>query len=286
MTAADALDVTRFAAPADGRLDDRMLGAYRRDGFLVLEGFAAAVDCTALVRRAAELAAGAEAIERRTVFAARTQAHAEDAYFQESGDKIRFFFEDSDPPALNKIGHALHDLDPVFNRVSRDPRLARMAASLGIRKPLLLQSMVIFKHPHVGGEVDWHQDACFLYTEPVSVTGFWFALEDATRSNGCLRAMRGGHRGPLRRRFLRQDGRLVMRELDPAPWREAGAVLLEAPRGTLVLLHGLLPHGSAANRSPDPRPAYTLHVIDGAADYPADNWLNRDRLPLCGFACD
>ncbi|NQV79854.1 MAG: phytanoyl-CoA dioxygenase family protein, partial [Alphaproteobacteria bacterium] len=57
------------------------------------------------------------------------------------------------------------------------------------------------------------------------------------------------------------------------------------PKGTLVLLHGALPHGSAPNRSPRSRHAYSLHVIDGACAYPATNWLQRgpDR-PLRGFS--
>jgi phytanoyl-CoA hydroxylase len=61
-------------------------------------------------------------------------------------------------------------------------------------------------------------------------------------------------------------------------------VPLEAPRGTLILLDGLLPHLSGPNRSDHPRHAYTLHVIEGAAEYPTDNWLQRGPdLPLRGF---
>ena len=55
----------------------------------------------------------------------------------ESGGAIRFFFEEeaTDQPvplALNKIGHALHDLDPVFDRISRQPRLADAGAGAGL----------------------------------------------------------------------------------------------------------------------------------------------------------
>ena len=51
-----------------------------------------------------------------------------------------------------------------------------------------------------------------------------------------------------------------------------------------MLLDGLSPHWSAANRSALSRVAYSLHVIDGIAHYPADNWLRRGpHLPLRGF---
>jgi phytanoyl-CoA hydroxylase len=265
------------------------LAAYERDGFLVLEDFVSSEDCDALQARAAELVAGFDPGPVRTVFSTRDQGHARDRYFQESGEAIRFFFEEqaTDQPvplALNKIGHALHDLDPVFDRVSRRPHFADLARSLGFTRPLLLQSMYLFKQPHIGAEVGWHQDATYLHTQPSTVTGFWVALDGADRDNGCLMTLPGAHRGPLRQRFLRQGGRMVAHTLDATPWPDIAPVALEARRGTLVVLHGLLPHASAPNRSSRPRHAYSLHVIDGEADYPSDNWLQRPDLPLRGFA--
>jgi phytanoyl-CoA hydroxylase len=265
------------------------LAAYERDGFLALEGFLPQSDCDALQARAAELVAGFVPGPERTVFSARDDGHARDRYFHESGGAIRFFFEEqaTDQPvplALNKIGHALHDLDPVFDRVSRQPRLAELAQALGFAQPLLLQSMYLFKQPHIGAEVGWHQDATYLHTRPSTVTGFWVALDDADRDNGCLMALPGAHRGPLRERFLRQGGRMVTHALDTTPWPPVAPTAIEARRGTLVVLHGLLPHASAPNRSSRARHAYALHLIDGRAEYPPDNWLQRPDLPLRGFA--
>jgi phytanoyl-CoA hydroxylase len=259
------------------------LARYQRDGFLVLKGFLPAEDCDALQARAAELVAGFDAGAARTVFSARDQLHARDRYFRESGGAIRFFFEE-EGSALNKIGHALHDLDPVFDRISRQPRMAALAHALGVAAPLLLQSMYLFKQPLVGGEGGWHQDATYLRTEPSTVVGLWIALDDADRENGCLMALPGAHRGPLRSWFGYQGDALVTRTLDETPWPDVEPVALEAARGTLIVLHGLLPHASAANRSARARHAYALHLIDGQATYTTDNWLQRPDLPLRGFA--
>jgi phytanoyl-CoA hydroxylase len=261
--------------------------AFERDGFLVLPDFLSFGDCDALQARAATLVEGFE-LAQRTVFSTRDQRHARDDYFRESGSAVRFFFEEqaTDQPvrrALNKIGHALHDLDPVFDRISRQPRLADLAREVGLHRPLLLQSMYLFKQPRIGGEVGWHQDATFLYTQPVTVTGFWFALDDADRDNGCLVALPGAHRGPLRQRFHRMGDALVMETFDATPWPDMEAVPIEVRRGTLVILHGLLPHASAPNRSVRPRHAYALHLIDASAEYADDNWLQRPHLPLRGF---
>ena len=51
-----------------------------------------------------------------------------------------------------------------------------------------------------------HQDSVFLYTDPPSAVGFWFALEDCTVTNGCLSFVPGSHKtSPITKRFVRMD---------------------------------------------------------------------------------
>ena len=183
------------------------------------------------------------------------------------------------------MGHAMHDLDPVFDAFSHTPELAALVDSLGYQEPGVIQSMYIFKPPRIGGEVVCHQDSTFLYTEPESCTGFWFALEDATLENGCMHFIPGGHRESLKaRNYRRADGTLVTETLDDTPWDEDRRVAAEAKAGTLVIFHGRAPHMSGPNLSDKSRHAYTLHVIDQTSRWPEENWLQRDAsLPLRGF---
>ncbi len=273
-------------------LSEHDLAHYERDGFLVLEKFVAPEACDRLRARAEELVEAFEPGADLPIFT--TKSHARDRYFLESADRIRFFFEEEafdeqgclrQPKALsiNKIGHAMHDRDPIFDAFSRTPELARLTAELGCRDPLLLQSMYIFKQPNIGGEVRLHTDHTFLWSEPMNVIGFWIALEDSTLENSCLWVLPGGHKIPVKKRFRRSGETTQLETLDDTAYPERGEVALEVEKGALIVLHAALPHRSGPNRSARSRHAYTLHMLERDADYPADNWLQRPHFPLRGF---
>ena len=244
-----------------------------------------------------------------TKFTTSDSDHVGDDYFLTSGDKIRFFFEEDaftnsgelakpKEKAVNKIGHYLHELSPPFRAVSLGARNAAIARSLGYKKPEVLQSMVICKQPEIGGEVPPHQDSTFLYTNPPSAIGWWYALEDCRSINGCLSFLRGSHRrAAVAKRFVRKTDAhgTEFAEVDGEQWpedlkHEVASVnadeegeyeLGEVKAGTLILIHGNILHKSERNLSPTSRFIYTFHVIEGESSYDERNWL---QPPERGFS--
>jgi len=290
------ISLPTYTAPAGGNLSAEMLADFDESGVLILRDFATGDACAALRRRALQLVDVFDPSTVQSVFSSKTDEHQADDYFVESGDKIRFFLESdafddngqlrqAKEHSLNKMGHAMHDLDPVFDAFSRTAELAEVAKCIGFDDPAIIQSMYIFKPPRIGGEVVCHQDSSYIYTEPESCVGFWFALEDATIENGCMHFIPGAHKMPLKKRNYREaNGKVVNETLDASPFPEHLKLPAEAPAGTLVVFDGRAPHLSGPNHSDKSRHAYTLHVIDRKCHYPAENWLQRSAdLPLRGF---
>ena len=103
-----------------------MVDAFHRDGYLVLDGFATDEEAEALMAQTAHIIEAFDEKANQVVFSAAGQSHAASAYFMESASNVSCFLEAGavddaghlikpKDRAINKIGHALHDLDPVFS---------------------------------------------------------------------------------------------------------------------------------------------------------------------------
>ncbi|RAL38015.1 hypothetical protein DM860_000709 [Cuscuta australis] len=272
------------------RLSSDELQFFNAQGYLVLESFSAAEEIESMRTRMEELLDGFDCSSTTSVFSTKNQKQTTDNYFFESAEKVSFFFEEKafgddgnlkQPKhlSINKVGHALHEIDPVFKKFSSSEKLSGLLQSLGYQRPAVLQSMYIFKQPGIGGEVVPHQDNSFLHTEPRTCIGLWLALEDATVKNGCLWAIPGSHKNGLVRRFIRDENGVHF-DKPPPLYDQKDFVPIEVKAGTLIVIHGDLIHQSFENESEKSRHAYSVHVVDtDGCKWSEDNWIRRKTDP-------
>jgi phytanoyl-CoA hydroxylase len=265
---------------------------YQENGYLVLENVIPAEDISALKAAALRIVDAFDINKHRSVFTTSDRDSGRDEYFYQSAENIHCFLEedavDKDGTllkparlAINKIGHAMHDLDPEFESFCRLPIFSNLLRAIGYQRPLLWQTMYIFKQPHIGGEVRWHQDGSYLISDLPTVAGIWVAIEDAHRDNGCLWVQPGGHRSPLREIFqvdwATAEGKLT--DLNKTPWPNSNeALAVEVPAGSVVVFHDHMPHYSSKNRSEHSRHAFTMHVAELSSTWSEKNWLQRPTL--------
>lgn len=272
-----------------GNLSSSQLNSFNSQGFLVLESFASHEEIELMKKRMEQLLDDFDC-STSVIFSTKDHSHAKDKYFYDSAENISFFFEekafDDDGKlkqpkqlSINKVGHALHEHDPVFKKFSSSEKFSSLLASLGYKRPVVKQSMYIFKQPGIGGEVVPHQDNSFLYTLPTTCTGLWLAVEDATILNGCLWAIPGSHKNGLVRRFIRNEDGVHFDKPSPS-YDQKDFVPVEVKAGSLVVIHGDLIHQSFENQSPQSRHAYSLHVVDtDGCKWAEDNWIRLKKEP-------
>ncbi|KAG6861905.1 hypothetical protein C0995_009855 [Termitomyces sp. Mi166 len=262
-------------------LTQQQIDQFHQNGYLLVPGFLDPNETDTLLARAKQLLEEFSLDDHPlTKFTTSDEKHVGDDYFLTSGDKIRYFLEEDavdengkltreKSKAVNKIGHALHELDPVFRKVTlQNERLQTLVKDLRFhRDPVDALSVSAL--------------STFLYTDPPTALGFWIALEKCTPENGALSFLPGSHlTTPITKRFVRlPEGGTGFEQLVPSGVEippQTGNYILEACNpGDLVLIHGSVLHKSERNTSPHTRFAYTFHMIDSPpyALYDHKNWL-------------
>lgn len=149
-------------------------------------------------------------------------------------DKIRVAF------------HLCHCHSFFWDHVTR-PEILDVVESLIGPRILLYTDQMFAKPAHHGSEVPFHQDSAYwTNVYPHNMISCWFALDDATVENGCVRMIPGSHKRLLPHREYEGNQQYGI----PAEEVDVNAeVPVEIKAGGALFHHSLTVHRSFPNRS-------------------------------------
>ncbi|CAF3684280.1 unnamed protein product [Rotaria socialis] len=284
-------------------LTQEQIQHFSKNGYLVVEQLITRDDCEKLKESVKQLIDKWDPENDSSCVFSTTgnREQSTSRYFLDSADKISFFMEAGaiDPNTkkmnrdkhhgVNKIGHALHTLEPQFKKVSFSDKVKSIVRDLNYVNPAICQSMYIFKQAEIGAKVVPHQDGSYLFNEPLKIMGIWIALEDATIENGCLWFIPGSQTQPIKRRYIRNpnqeefdEGKMLVYVGETEQYDDKDFVPVEVKAGDAIVIHGQAVHKSEQNTSPLSRQIYTFHIIEmDNSVYSKENWLQtKEPFPL------
>lgn len=164
---------------------------------------------------------------------------------------------------------ALLSFDLGFLNYARNPRILDMVEQL-IGPDICLWNMSFFAKPaHNGKRTPFHQDGEYWPIVPLATCTVWIAIDEATEENGCLQYIPGSHKeNRLMAHEVSSDPNITLnRELKTSEYDESKAENLLLPAGGMAFHDVYIAHGSAENRSPNPRRGMTMRLMPTTSVY-------------------
>jgi len=214
--------------PHERQISPVELSAYKNEGFVVLPALFAAAEIAAVADEVSSVFQRADVV-RTDNLRCRFQRHFA------TGERL---LEAVDP---------IVDLFPGIAELAAAPRILCLLEQLLGGPARLFKDKLVLKPPGSRG-YGLHQDFIAWPGFPRSFTTITVAIDRATVDNGCIELFRGCHgAGPL----APSDGEY--HDLAEASFDPSRRVKLELAPGDAVAFGCFVPHGSAPNRSEQPR---------------------------------
>ena len=195
------------------------------------------------------------------------ESRGHDAPYGETLDgRIRFDVQpghSAENPALRRV-QAPTEVSEAYYEAMANSRMTDMVAELIGPDVKLHHTKINSKLPGAATEVKWHQDFLFTPHSNSDVVTALLMVDDVTDDNGPLEVLNGSHKGELH--SIWQDGTFTGAvDEKVAADMQADSVKCMGPAGSVCLMHTRLAHGSAPNRSNNPRTLFICVYSAGDA---------------------
>lgn len=173
---------------------------------------------------------------------------------------VRKITHDSEGEGFYQLRCA-HLMDPGFDALIREEGLLDAVESLIGPNIRIIICQGLYKPPHSGEEIRWHQDDYYFQVNRANaVVSCWLSFDDATVDSGCMWVIPGGHKTMMAHETVPSGTGFYMPDAE-----ESTGIPIELPRGHCLLHHGLIPHRTLANTSSSHRRALAIHFMDASA---------------------
>lgn len=249
------------------RITQQQVDQYRRDGFILLEGFLDAEEL-ATWRTVTD-----EAVRQRLEASKDAKGWGFDANsLTNQGDPDAYYAQ------VFTQCVRLADTHQGMAKLMLDPRLGEVAATLaGVAGIRIWHDQALIKPPY-GNPTAWHLDNPYWSFSSRDSLSIWVALDDATLANGCMWYLPGTHKTARFENVGIGHNQTDLFKVYPE-WRTIEAVPAPCAAGSAVLHNGLTAHGAGCNMTPRPRRAMTCgYMPDGSTFNGTPNILPKDYL--------
>ncbi len=252
-------------------LTQKQIAFYEANGFLVVED---AVSESQLLSLRAQFA---EWIEE--------SRNHNDPYGETINDRPRFDLEPghtADQPALRRVNAPIEVSDAYYDAM-RNSRQTECVSDLVGPNVKLHHTKINSKLPGATTAVKWHQDFAFTPHSNDDVVTALLMVDDVTEENGPLEVVPGSHLGALHDLW---HGGVFTGAIDDEVAHQCAqdAVLCTGKAGSVCLMHSRLLHGSAPNRSSQPRTLFicVYSAEDAVPLSPNPMPTRHEGLLVCG----
>ena len=122
----------------------------------------------------------------------------------------------------------------------------------------LYHNQALYKPPHHGGPIFWHQDNAYWKCVPANLVSVWLTLDDVDYHNGAMQFIPGSHLRPMiHDQAQGSDVLLDMGKLVD----DSKAVVGDLPAGGITLHHCQTLHRTAPNTTDRQRRALAIHYM-------------------------